>query len=346
MWRHDEDKTACHLNQAGFARNLVETYNMHQRKPTPGATPYRSGLPIDSIASADKDDESPSFVKRRDACRSLVGSIGWLACCTRPDLAPVHSFLASYNHCPARGHMDAALYALHYIHSTHDYGISFTSKEKRPVHTFIHYPHKSDVEAYGENAVPPKSAEDFERLSTYADACWGSQIGNAVAQGTPLELFKFRSMSGAVVLRMSGPVTWLGDRQQETSLSTCEAEIKATNAASKATVATRNFSAGFERGGVFLGDTDGATKVYNDNEACIKWCHNMTSKSTNHMELWENFTREWVQDKILNVLHVPGAVNISDIFTKEIRDKGLFRRLRDLFMCRLGMFARMAAAAA
>ena len=244
VWRHNSSETACHLNQAGFARNTVETFGIQERSRTPGCTPYRSGLPIDSLPSADKDDTSPSFIRRRDAYRSLVGCLGWLAMCTRPDLATVHSFLSSYLHCPSSQHMGAAIYALHYVHSTEDYGITFTSKEKQPVHAFLHYPHKTDVEAYGEEAVPPATKDDFARLSTYADACWGSQLGNSVRKGTPIELFKFRSMSGAVVLRMSGPTSWKAVRQDETSLSTCEAEIKATNAASTLTVATRNFSKG------------------------------------------------------------------------------------------------------
>ena len=101
--------------------------------------------------------------------------------------------------------MDAALYSLHYIHSTCDYGISFTSKEKRPVHTFVHYPHKSDVEAYGENAVPPQSAEDFERLSTYADACWGSQVGNAVECGTTPHLVAHPRCRGTLASTQQRP---------------------------------------------------------------------------------------------------------------------------------------------
>jgi len=241
--------------------------------------------------------------------------------------------------------MGAAIYALHYVHSTEDYGITFTSKEKQPVHAFLHYPHKTDVEAYGEEAVPPATKDDFARLSTYADACWGSQLGNSVRKGTPIELFKFRSMSGAVVLRMSGPTSWKAVRQDETSLSTCEAEIKATNAASTLTVATRNFSKGFQLGHIRLPDTDKPTRVHNDNEACVKWCHNMTSKSTNHMELWENSVREWVQNGTLDIRHVPGLDNVADIFTKEIRDKSLFCRLRDAFMCRMGTFIRAAPAA-
>ena len=77
-----------------------------------------------------------------------------------------------------------------------------------------------------------------------------------------------------------------------------------------------------------------------------KWHHNLTTKNLRHMELKDNSTREWVHDKLLDVLHVPGKINISDIFTKEIRDTSLFRRLRDSFMCRLRDFARFAAAAA
>jgi hypothetical protein len=44
--------------------------------------------------------------------------------------------------------MKAALYALHYIHSTHNYGISFTSDNIGLMHSFIHYPPSTDVEAY------------------------------------------------------------------------------------------------------------------------------------------------------------------------------------------------------
>ena len=72
----------------------------------------------------------PSFVGTRH--QSLVGSMGWLALSTRPDLTTVHSFLSSNSNKPSVGHMKATLYALHYIHSTNDYDISFTSKSVAP----------------------------------------------------------------------------------------------------------------------------------------------------------------------------------------------------------------------
>ena len=45
-------------------------------------------------------------------------------------------------------------------------------------------------------------------------------------------------------------------------------------------------------------------------------------------------------DGTIKILHVAGKCNVSDVFTKEIRDKALFRPLRDSFMNRLSDFVR------
>ena len=66
----------------------------------------------------------------------------------------------------------------------------------------------------------------------------------------------------------------------------------------------------------------------------------MTLKAMRHIELRENSVREWVQDKSIKILHVEGKNNVSDIFTKEMRDVTHFCRLRDSFMCRLADFLR------
>jgi hypothetical protein len=110
--------------------------------------------------------------------------------------------------------MKAALYALHYIHATHDYGISFTSDNVGPMHSFIHYPPGTDVEAYNDAHPPKYNSHNSSSLSSYSDACWGSQIGNAVADGTLLPLLKFQSMSSGIVFKNGGPLGWLCERQE------------------------------------------------------------------------------------------------------------------------------------
>jgi hypothetical protein len=194
------------------------------------------------------------------------------------------------------------------------------------------FPPPSDTEAYTDAISPTPS--QHHRLSTYSDACWGSQLGNAVREGIQLPLFKFRSMSGAVVMRSGGPIAWKADRQERTSLSSCEAEIRATNMGSRLTVNTRNMILSLSDLGYPISDCESPTRLYNDNDACVKWCHNMTTKGNRHIENRENSTREWVADGTISVSHVSGKFNVADIFTKEMRDSANFRRLRDSFMCR------------
>jgi hypothetical protein len=70
----------------------------------------------------------------------------------------------------------------------------------------------------------------------------GSQIGNSVQPGVQIPLFKFQSfMSGAIQFRSGGPILWKGERQQDsTALSSCDAEIRATNTGSRMTSNLRN----------------------------------------------------------------------------------------------------------
>jgi hypothetical protein len=126
QWLATDDIVSVHLSQTGFAAHLVEDNNIHTYNITHNATPYRSGLPINPIPESDEPDNCPTLVEWKQKYQSVVRSIGWLAQSTRPNLALTHSFLLAYCNKPSRGHWNAALYALHYIHSTINYGFTFT----------------------------------------------------------------------------------------------------------------------------------------------------------------------------------------------------------------------------
>jgi hypothetical protein len=137
QWNKSDNSVSVHLRQTSFAAHLVEDNNAHLRNITPDATPYHSGLPIDAIPESDKDDNCPAFIKCNRKYKIVIGSNGWLASSTQPDLAVAHSFLSSYNNKPSQSHWNAALYVLYYIHSTIDYRITFTSTELSPLHAYI-----------------------------------------------------------------------------------------------------------------------------------------------------------------------------------------------------------------
>ncbi len=90
--------------------------------------------------------------------------------------------------------------------------------------------------------------------------------------------------------------------------------------------------------GFAITDIDKHTLLYNNNEAYIRWSHNMTSKAAWHIELHKNSVCEWVQDRTISVKHVAGKTNPADIFTKEMCNGTHFHCLCDSFMCRLSDF--------
>ncbi len=112
QWMVSPDLVQVHLSQTGFASRLVEDINVHLRNVTHDATPYCSGLPMDACPESDKDETSQTFIERKKKYQIIVGSIGWLAQSTRPDLAPSHAFLSAYINKPSRSHLNAALYVL------------------------------------------------------------------------------------------------------------------------------------------------------------------------------------------------------------------------------------------
>ena len=200
--RHDTGHISVHMAQTAFTEFTAHRFGVDRMKRVPNMSPYRSGLPIDSLPPPDPSD--PDLERRTKVYQSIVGSINWLAQCTRPDIAPALTFLASYLQAPSAQHYKAAIHALKYLFSTSEYGISFHSDAPSTLQAYNHFPHHHDKEAYTD-ATPP-SVSECHQLTGFSDACWGGQFGNAVADGTPLELFKFRSLSGYVIARCGGPV--------------------------------------------------------------------------------------------------------------------------------------------
>jgi hypothetical protein len=196
------------------------------------------------------------------------------------------------------------------------------------------------MEAYT-NALLPQPHQ-YHCLMTYSDGCWGSQLGNAVCEGIQLPLLKFRSMSGAIVMRSGGPICWKADQQEHTLLSSCEAKICATNMGSRLTINTCNMISHLSSLGYPINNATRPTILYNDNNACVKWCHNMTTKGNRHIKNCKNSTHKWVADGPIAVKHVSGKCNVADLFTKEMKDGAKFCCLFNLFMCCLSNYLQSA----
>ena len=58
----------------------------------------------------------------------------------------------------------------------------------------------------------------------------------------------------------------------------------------------------------------------------------MTTKGLRYIQIRVNAVREAVQNKIVQVLHIAGNVNNTDLFTKENRDTKHFTFIRDMLI--------------
>ncbi len=104
-----------------------------------------------------------------------------------------------------------------------------------------------------------------------------------------------------------GPVGWLSKHQERMSLSFYEAKICTTNATSKKVVDFRNLSCSVFDAGYTHSDIKAPTVLNNDNDVCVKWSYNMTSKSARHIELCKNSVCKWVQTTLSTSSMCPGS---------------------------------------
>ena len=161
QWKRlDHGHISVHFTQTAFTKHTAHCFGVDRMNRVPAMTPYRSGLPIDSLAAADPND--PDLARRTKVYQGMVGSINWLATCTRPDISPCPTFLASYQQAPSYQHYKAVLHALKYLYSTSEYGIFYHSDASSTLHSFTHFPHHHDKEAYSDANPPhPPSAPNM-----------------------------------------------------------------------------------------------------------------------------------------------------------------------------------------
>jgi hypothetical protein len=161
-----------------------------------------------------------------------------------------------------------------------------------------------------------------------ADANWGPQDASQSKSFMELPLLTSRSMS-AYYIDLFGPLHWVSKRQKVTAGSSAEAEIYAMDECIKFLLELVQVMEFLEVKHIFMPDTN---IVYNDNQACVNWSKQCTTKGLRHIQMKENRVRENIISSFVTIRHIEGKINLADIFTKEMKDTSHFVELRDLFM--------------
>jgi hypothetical protein len=111
-------------------------------------------------------------------------------------------------------------------------------------------------------------------------------------------------------------------KEKPNSHSSCEAEIKATDA--------QQFCHLLDELGLL--DSSTSTPIFNDSCGVIDWAHTSSTKGLRHLNIRENCVRESIQMNEVSVSHIVGTKNPADLFSKEFKSDVLFRTLLGLLL--------------
>ena len=309
QWRQSQDSVSVDMSQQAFTEQLIASAGLDLESATTKPSPFRSGLPIDSLPYTTLSPNEHQSLQTQ--LRSYIGSLLWLAQVTRPDLAVIANLLSQRQNQPSTQLITAAKHIIKYLKGTSSMGISFHTHSHLSIKSFIHFP------------------IDTAKIFAVSDANWGPQDQsvlkpNSKQQTVPLTTS--RSISGHMIF-LHGPLHWSAKRQSITARSTAESEIYATDQCVKDILHLSHIIKDLNLTKELLNQP---TKIFNDNMACVQWSNNRTNRNIRHIQIRENATRESVQNKTVTVQHVDGKTNPADIFTKEQNDVNNFLALRDI----------------
>ncbi|KNZ47546.1 hypothetical protein VP01_6320g1 [Puccinia sorghi] len=127
------------------------------------------------------------FSKLNINYRTHTGILNYLACRTRPDLAPAVSILSSFNHAPGLQHWKQVVHCWKYLAETIQFGLT----------------------------LQPNPQDDSGSLQHFTDATWADDLENRL------------SRSGSICFWKACPVAWNSKKQKNITLSSTEAELNA-----------------------------------------------------------------------------------------------------------------------
>lgn len=119
------DNTLISINQSQYIESTLERFALTNCNPT------KSPLPHKTILTSGTDDEIKAAIDL--PYQSLVGSLGWIASTTRPDIAYAVSQLGRFNSAWTTTHWAAAKHVLRYLKGTQSLSITYSGSSTTPL---------------------------------------------------------------------------------------------------------------------------------------------------------------------------------------------------------------------
>jgi hypothetical protein len=114
--KRERSKRLIRLSQQQHAERLAASYSMENVRPR--------GVPLSPGTALSSTDGDALTAEKASEYMSLVGSLLYLATCTRPEIAQSMGLLSKFMAGPTSAHWTAALGVMRYVSTTSGYGIT------------------------------------------------------------------------------------------------------------------------------------------------------------------------------------------------------------------------------
>ena len=263
----DHDKLTVELSQKDYINDMLQRFGMSDCRPV--STPLAKHL--SSLQAGTK-----LTPKEHALYRNMIGSMLYLACWTRPDIAYAISELSRFVTEPADQHLQAAKHLLRYLKGTKDFGLKYSQpKDSSP-------------------------QDQSNLLWGFVDSDWA---------GCPDTR---RSTSGYVLMLNGAAISWKSKRQTFVALSTAEAEFIAASLMVQEVIYIRRLldKLGYPQSKPTVIFEDNTTCI-----KWAEGAVGGTDRAK-HIDLRKHFVHQAQQSNILLLKGIKGEDDVADLLTK------------------------------
>jgi hypothetical protein len=281
----DRKKRQVHLSQTAAITKVVKEFGQENARPV--STPMDPSIKLSRAHEPQSDEEKANMARLR--YRELVGSLVYIACATRPDIAFAVNKVSAFVNNPGQAHYDAAIRIVRYLHHTRLHVLTLGAGTSH------------------QGTISPGQGVRLVGMTN-------SDYANCVDTR--------RSISGYCFSLGGGAISWSSRKQDVVATSTCEAEYIAACNATKEALWLRQvlLEVGFKQAK--------ATTIGADNQGAIILSEQQSNHDrSKHIDVKYHLTREQVARGNIHLTYVRSCDNVADILTKALPGP-VFTRLR------------------
>ena len=281
-------RAELHLTQSAYIEKILERFDMKKAKPLP--------TPAIKINNSNRENVLIGKIDRSYPYLEAVGSLLYLAICTRPDILYAVNYCAQHSCSPTNTHIKAIKRIFRYLVKTKERGLMFKRSSRNSISR-------------------EKLLSDFcYNIIVYSDAAFD------VTEDS-------KSQSGFIILINGNNVYSNSKKQNIIAQSSYEAELTSLVEASNESIGIKYLVEEI----VGCEDVNNIIYVFTDSQSSIDVITNKRTRLRKHINRKFNILKERIENEEMNMRHMNTNILPADLLTKPL-EQSKFELFADMIL--------------